>query len=74
MPRAICGFGAFMPGAEFSGDRAFQPAVESRGSDDSVKRAKDVKSVGPEIAGTPRTVIGILLSALGLLVVYVSAK
>lgn len=74
MPRAIFGFGAFMPGAEFSGDRAFQPAVEPRSLDDSMKRAKNVKSVGPEIAGTPSTVIGILLFSLGLLVVYVSAK
>lgn len=40
MPRAIYGFGRFMPGAEFPDDRAFQSGVGLSGPDDRMKRAK----------------------------------
>lgn len=87
MPRAIPGgFGLFMPNAEFrnNNNRALQSGVGPTGSDDRMKRAKVLASTPapaptggtpkPEIAGSFRTILWVLLLAFALVAFYAYAK
>jgi hypothetical protein len=85
MPRAIPGgFGLFMPDAEFhnNNNRALQSGVGPTGSDDRMKRANVLAPTPaptggtpkPEIAGSFRTILWVLLLAFALVAFSAYAK